>query len=175
MSGWSLGDIKNGFNKAREEVTRAGDKVGSAIGDAAREAGGKLNNLLKDGAFAALPDKLNLNQSKVMTQLVEKGLDALGYKINMDGKPGKDVLDAVNDMRKKADLGKLASVADFGKEDLKAILTGLQKDGGTKAMNVLGSITDSLAEAGKTFIANLPKPEVGNAVRTPPPSEVSGP
>jgi hypothetical protein len=163
MAGWGLNDLKSGFDKVREEA----GKVTGAVGDKAREAGNALSNLARDGAIAALPDKLNLNQSKVMTQLVEKGLEALGYKIKMDGVPGKDVLDAVNDMRKKAGLDKLGSVADFGKEDLKAIMSGLQKDGGTKAMNVLGSIGDSLKATVTDFAASLPKPEAGATRRAP--------
>ncbi len=159
--GWN--DLKAGFDKVREGATT----IGGALGDKAREAGAAAGNLARDATVGLLPDKLNLNQSKVMTQLVEKGLDALGYKIKLDGVAGKDVLDAVNDMRKKAGFDKLGSVADFGKDDLKAIMTGLQKDGGTKAMNVLGSIGDSLKATVTDFAASLPKPEAGATRRAP--------
>ena len=171
MAGWGLSDLKDGFNKAREE----GGKALSTIGDKAREARDAATNLARDAALVVLPDKLDLKQSKVMTQLVEKGLDAMGYKIKMDGVAGKDVLDAVNDMRKKADLGKLASVSDFGKDDLKAIMSGLQKNGGAEAMNVFNSIKDSISATVTDFAASLPKPEVGATRRAPPSHETSGP
>lgn len=146
--------IRSGFDRARQTV---GDAASTATNAAANAA----NKIAREASLVALPDKLDLKQSKVMTQLVEKGLDALGYKIKMDGNPAKDVLDAVNDMRKKSGFDKLKDISEFGKDDLKAILTQLDGKGEGMARNVLNSIGDSLKATVTDFAASLPKAEVG--------------
>ncbi len=117
-------------------------------------------------AISQLPEKLDLAKSPALETFVEKGLSLMGAKgVSVDGKPDPKTLEELNKVLVAKGRPELASLSDFGKDDLKAFNDTLSEaklaDGKTPnqaAVNHLNTANQTFVNIQKDFPRAAPAP-----------------